>query len=352
MPASSLTKVQSHTVDFPSVPPTPFIHIVLAGTELPALVDTGSGLSIITDECRRSIPALSTQPISKSFVMASSVTGQLLDVIGSVTAPIHIGGVKFSHVFHVVRAATHSVLIGWDFLIEHGVTVDIPHARLQLYNTSVSFLSPQSLIPVQSSAVTVAQVTVPPMSEMVVPVSVKENGIANPCTDTYVGILEPQPPQVVTLGVARTLTSVHKSRGIARVVNLTNEPVALDAGCPLGQLYSIVGNAHDEYALVSAITADAETVCPVPDVHLEDTQLKAVEQSQLKSLLTEFADIFSGHSHDYGKTDLIRHSINTGDAAPIKLRPYRTSPATQAVLQQEVSKLLDHNIIEESQSPW
>lgn len=96
----------------------------------------------------------------------------------------------------------HPVLIGWDFLIEHTVTIDIPHACLQLYNTSVPLSSPQSLIPVQRSAVSVAQVTVPPMSEMSIPISVKGNGVLNPFTDTYVGILEPQPPQVITLGVA------------------------------------------------------------------------------------------------------------------------------------------------------
>ncbi len=95
-------------------------------------MDTGSGLSLITDDCRRSIPALSTQSISKSFVLVSSVTGQLLDILGSVTAPIHIGDVTFTHVFHVVCTATHPALIGWDFLIEHNVTVDIPHSRLQL----------------------------------------------------------------------------------------------------------------------------------------------------------------------------------------------------------------------------
>lgn len=120
----------------------------------------------------------------------------------------------------------------------------------------------------------------------------------------------------------------------------------------MGQLFSVTGNAHDEYALVSAVTTSTETVHPAPEVHLEDTHLNAEEQAQLKTLLTEFANIFSSHSHDYGKTNLITHSINTGDAAPIKLHPYRTSPATQAVLQQEVSKLLEHNIIEESHSPW
>ncbi|KAL1264076.1 hypothetical protein QQF64_004431 [Cirrhinus molitorella] len=41
-----------------------FIKIALAATDVHALVDTGSGLSLITDDCRRSIPALSTQPVT------------------------------------------------------------------------------------------------------------------------------------------------------------------------------------------------------------------------------------------------------------------------------------------------
>lgn len=37
---------------------------------------------------------------------------------------------------------------------------------------------------------------------------------------------------------------------------------------------------------------------------------------------------------------------------PIKLHPCRASSGTQVLLQQEVSKLLEHNVIEGSSSPW
>ncbi|KAL7832305.1 hypothetical protein AOLI_G00298530 [Acnodon oligacanthus] len=60
----------------------------------------------------------------------------------------------------------------------------------------------------------------------------------------------------------------------------------------------------------------------------------------------------SSHPYDYGPTDLTHHAIDTSDAKPIKLQPYRTSPATQVLLQQEVDKLLEQGIIEESHSPW
>lgn len=85
---------------------------------------------------------------------------------------------------------------------------------------------------------------------------------------------------------------------------------------------------------------------------LMGTCLNADQQSLLKDLLTEFSVIFSSHPHDYGKTDLVTHTINTGDAAPVKLRPYRTSPVTQNILRQELSRLLERDIIEELHSPW
>lgn len=42
--------VHSDNMHYTSTPPTPFIQVTLAGTEIYALVDTGSGLSLITDE--------------------------------------------------------------------------------------------------------------------------------------------------------------------------------------------------------------------------------------------------------------------------------------------------------------
>lgn len=92
MSAPTQPKVQSDNLHYTPVPPTPFIQLTLAGTEIYVLVDTDSGLSLITDECRKSNPSLASQPISKSFVLAFSVTGQPLDILGSITALVHVKG--------------------------------------------------------------------------------------------------------------------------------------------------------------------------------------------------------------------------------------------------------------------
>ncbi|CAM9287556.1 unnamed protein product [Lampetra fluviatilis] len=55
--------------------------------------------------------------------------------------------------------------------------------------------------------------------------------------------------------------------------------------------------------------------------------LSKVQLGALRGLQLEFADVFSKHKYDIGCTDLLRHHIATGDAAPIRQNPFRLSPA-------------------------
>ena len=47
------------------------------------------------------------------------------------------------------------------------------------------------------------------------------------------------------------------------------------------------------------------------------------EKTQVEQLLLRFEDVFSRDSTDLGRTDLIKHTIDNGDARPIKMAPRR-----------------------------
>ncbi|XP_036416961.1 uncharacterized protein LOC118800904 [Colossoma macropomum] len=66
MSASPAQSAPSQSVD-PNVDtfPAPVIRLTLSGSEQYALVDTGSGLVLIAEECCKAIPALASQPIIK-----------------------------------------------------------------------------------------------------------------------------------------------------------------------------------------------------------------------------------------------------------------------------------------------
>ncbi|KAH8295523.1 hypothetical protein KR054_004614, partial [Drosophila jambulina] len=53
-----------------------------------------------------------------------------------------------------------------------------------------------------------------------------------------------------------------------------------------------------------------------------------------------------------GKTTLISHEIDVGDAKPVKQRHFPVSPAVEKLLYAEVDRMLAMGVIEESQNAW
>ncbi|RWS18754.1 Retrovirus-related Pol polyprotein from transposon 17.6-like protein, partial [Leptotrombidium deliense] len=81
-------------------------------------------------------------------------------------------------------------------------------------------------------------------------------------------------------------------------------------------------------------------------------QLTEEQKERLIHLLRKSSDIFSKSSFDLGKTNVLKHSIDTGNNEPIRQTPYRKSYKEREELRKEVDKLLQHNLIRESTSPW
>jgi len=80
------------------------------------------------------------------------------------------------------------------------------------------------------------------------------------------------------------------------------------------------------------------------------SHLSSEQNSELSLVLSEFADIFSDVPC---KTTLSVHHIELQpDTKQIQCTPYRLNPEKADALKQELNKLLDLGIIEESSSPW
>lgn len=58
----------------------PMIHLSMEGQEITTLIDSGSHISVITEACHQSIPALRTRALNKTFILASGVMGHPLDM--------------------------------------------------------------------------------------------------------------------------------------------------------------------------------------------------------------------------------------------------------------------------------
>ncbi len=76
------------------------------------------------------------------------------------------------------------------------------------------------------------------------------------------------------------------------------------------------------------------------------------EREELAGAIYEYRDVLSSGPEDMGQTDLVTHTIDTGEYPPIRLPTRRLSITKQDVEKAEVQKMLDRGAIEPCQSSW
>lgn len=79
--------------------------------------------------------------------------------------------------------------------------------------------------------------------------------------------------------------------------------------------------------------------------------LSEVQRITADNIISQFKEI-SYENQGLGRTSLITHSIDTGDAAPIRQRYYRMSPEKQRILAEQLDEMLRDDVVEPAESPW
>jgi hypothetical protein len=177
------------------------------------------------------------------------------------------------------------------------------------------------------------------------------------------GVFQPD-RNAVGDGIVVDPTFVDAKNPCTLICNYTDETQFLPKGSIIGQIDPV----DDIVSLDQLIRANASTLGPkqqnvvsdefagVPE-HLKcmvdnlppeitPDQVKRVEQVVIKHKNT-----FLEPGGDYGETSLIEHTIDIGDAKPVKQAPYKNKRhATQ--IDEFTEELLKNDKIEPSSSPW
>ena len=85
---------------------------------------------------------------------------------------------------------------------------------------------------------------------------------------------------------------------------------------------------------------------------LRDLESLTVDQKQELEKVKHLFDGINTDKVGLGRTHLIQHEINTGNAKPIKQKYFRLSPEKLKILNSELDRMLELNIVEPSCSPW
>ncbi|CAG2217764.1 unnamed protein product [Mytilus edulis] len=315
----------------------------ISGYKLDFLIDTGSTVSLISNQVHKDIfqssPDVNQEYLSNGIQTNSfnypniespqdeyslqNVNGTNLTTYGMVTLEFSLRSAIFRHQF-IVCDITPDAILGQDFLLKHVKKIDYRSHILQTENLDIKCWVGGEF---RMTCRVLARDTV------VVP-SNSISGIIN-SDDEY---------------------------PFVQVVNYTDSDVKLYPNTMLGTCESVAAFPElrqDRCAGVNIIPSrQVETDENGVPEHLQDlltrscTHLTPKEKMTLAELLNKFQDVFSRSPEDIGRTNKIKHSIDTGDARPVRVPPRRLPIGKREIERTEVSKMLERGIIEPSNSPW
>ncbi|KAI5448788.1 hypothetical protein NCC49_006590 [Naganishia albida] len=158
--------------------------------------------------------------------------------------------------------------------------------------------------------------------------------------------------------VARSVGWSNSVDNVAQVMNTTDVPVLLEPGQPIGVLRPTykrgfgTRGATATVNIVSLYTENEREFAAVLDEFNINPELSPTEREQMEEVLFQNRHAFAYGSRKLGQTNLVKMTLDTGDAAPISSPPYHASPNGRKVIEKTIAELLSDNVIETSDSPW
>lgn len=325
--------------------------------EVCCLVDTGAVVTILSVRAWKKIhggdqePSL--QPSSKNLFLADD-SALLID--GEVELCLSFGNLAVKQTM-IVADIHVDALLGMDFLSGHGCQIDIQNLKLIVGMVSIPLRESPS---VGKTCVGVIRedITIPPWSEMNVPVQFKRCGRESP-----IGVVETVPKFLYRYAVmaAHSLIDLNQRNIVVRMCNFGDEAQVLRKGTEAVGHYAAdwIGDcSEDQLTRIHEVGSGSGESSSVLPEHLRDLWERAQaflsldEAERLRSLLTKYKDRFTDGKGDFGRTGEVKHEINTGMETPIKLSRRRIPIHLREEADKIVEGMLEQKVIEPSSSPW
>ena len=313
------------------------VPVTVEGVPCTALVDTGSTVTLVRPDV---VPGW-TQ-LEPTTVQLRTVTGGLAPMKGRGEMTLTVGGKAVRHPVWVASVQDPCIL-GLDFLKATGCQLDLGRGTLRFQDGPVIALSavtPPVAAPTTLPAREVG--TVEPRATPPFPQNPSRHQGAcfpnRPPLHAHSIAVQSPPSQLET-----EVTAPNSSPPLLAV------PAPNSMGCSSPAL---LPQTEEEVSLLPQ-TEEEATRSAITKIWMENCDdLDSQQQELLWRLLVEFKDSFALREDDVGRTQLVEHEIDTGDARPIKCRPRRLPLARQEACDKAVGNMLQAGVIEPSDSPW
>ena len=328
-----------------------YVHGSIGVEVIEWLVDSGAGPNLLDHGIYHALSPEAKPVLMECETNLLAAGGTKLKVYGQVTANVKFGNTDFVLPLVVADLGGLQGILGNKFIrTADDVTFDLRKGTM-LVGSDVLYLHERCG---EASCYVRLEhaVEVPSNHEVQVVGRVSPNWPLKACDK---GLLE----AVSDLGyrtsllVPKALVLVKDWQVLVTLSNFNDFPVNVDEGVIVATLAPVEFVRHISSQEVS--TPDGRSVSDLPE-HLRrlvDVEHLTDEQTRLLSgVVLRNQDVFAKPDGPVGRTSLVKHSIDTGDSRPIKQPPRRFPYTQQRQIEEEVSKMLEQGVIQESDSPW
>jgi hypothetical protein len=314
------------------------------GVPVRFLVDTGAQVTMINHATLERLPHEARKMFATTQSTVTTVSGQVVPSWGPIPVRLQVNGEVVIEDVRVLEMEPEAIL-GYSTMRAIGLEIRIAGECLIAAEPrgTDSLGEPSHVCHV---TVAVGAFELLPRSEAVVLCALDGR---NDVVDWLVEGL-PEGPDA-KLRVAHSV-----ARGpmtLVRVMNPTSQSVMLSEGeliatATAGEVVETCGNRPEE-------PRGGE----IPE-HLRQLWQQTIETEKLPDqaaeglsrLLCRHSRLFATEDMDLGRTSVVVHDVDTGDAAPIRQPPRRPPIALQPQMDAEINKMLEAGVIEPGQSPW
>lgn len=294
------------------------------------MVDTGSMRSFIRPEKAREY--FPSQIVYEPFeVVSTHATSKHSEVI-QIPLPPTFGSPQM-HKFYLFNVdSRYDGLIGIDLLTQINAVVDLKHRVLKTDNVTIPIIQNFENYSIDIPARSEIRVKIPTDLHT-------GEGILN-YTELGNGVRMPSALVSCVNGYATTI-----------IQNTLEEDMELQIKSPFQ-----ITEYNPSECRVNAMTDQNDLeIDKILTENLQKLRLDHMNEEErmcISKLCEEYKDIFYSEELPLTFTNHVKHFIRTKHEDPIYTKPYRQAPAQAEEVKQQVEKLLQDNVIQESHSPW
>ena len=315
------------------------------GVRLPALIDTGATVSIISGAFISKLPSLQRLIRGSKLTSIGGIGDSKISVRGEVSCIFNLEGeISFENqTLHVIEGSLSiPVILGMDFLRRNKIIIDVANNKLLKQNDDFSIIElPMSLEMFGESSCLYCLKTevIGPGERKLVQVTLDRSLEGQGCVV----------PRVVGGGspfvLAGSINVMEEGMTSAEICNMSREPITVRRGTEIGLwqpvcqvVRSIVGPGSDR-ELIGLLK-------------IENIPISSAQRVALEQLIQSYRDVFSIDDDELGFCNTIEHSIDVGSSLPIKQRFRRLHPPLKEKVETELQRMEKQGVIEKSTSPW